>query len=96
MGLHWQFGVVQNAVASVTAGITTSIVSDDDSDGDLLGASSNFMSDGEILQVQYSGSGDSVTYTVTKSGASGLSLELSVMYRLGTQWNVWRIKVIQI
>ena len=66
---------MQNAVASVTAGITTSIVSDDDSDGDLLGASSNFMSDGEILQVQYSGSGgSSVTYTVTKSGASGLSI----------------------
>ena len=60
--------------ASATAGITTSIVSDGDSDGDLLGTSNNFMSDGEILQVQYSGSGgSSVTYTVTKSG-TGLSI----------------------
>ena len=59
--------------ASATAGITTSILSDD-GDGDLLGTSNNFMSDGEILQVQYSGSGgSSVTYTVTKSG-TGLSI----------------------
>jgi len=75
LGLHWQFGVVQNAVsASATAGITTSIVSDGDSDGDLLGTSSNFMSDGEILQVEYSGSGgSSVTYTVTRGG-TGMSI----------------------
>jgi len=60
--------------ASATAGITTSIVSDGDSDGDLLGTSNNFMNDGEVLQVQYSGSGgSSVTYTVTKSG-TGLSI----------------------
>ena len=57
--------------ASATAGITTSIVSDGDSDGDLLGASSNNFSDGEILQVQYSGSGgSSVTYTFNRSGAA--------------------------
>ena len=60
--------------ASATAGITTSILSDD-GDGDLLGTSNNFMSDGEILEVQYSGSGgSSVTYTVTKSGAGGLAI----------------------
>tara|TARA_Y100000356_G_scaffold41233_1_gene32067 strand:+ start:316 stop:801 length:486 start_codon:yes stop_codon:yes gene_type:complete len=60
--------------AAATAGITTSIVSDGDSDGDLLGTSNNFMSDGEILQVQYSGSGgSSVTYTVTRSG-TGMSI----------------------
>ena len=60
--------------ASATAGITTSILSDD-GDGDLLGTSNNFMSDGEILEVQYSGrGGSSVTYTVTKSGAGGLAI----------------------
>ena len=56
--------------ASATAGITASIISDS-GDGDLLGASTNNFNDGEILQVQYSGSGgSSVTYTFNRGGTS--------------------------
>jgi len=64
---------VTTASASATAGITVSIISDD-GDGDLLGASGNTFSDGEVLQVQYSGSGgSSVTYTFAR-GASGIDI----------------------
>tara|TARA_R100001443_G_scaffold77221_1_gene84452 strand:+ start:308 stop:805 length:498 start_codon:yes stop_codon:yes gene_type:complete len=70
MSFHWQFGVVESgASAGVTAGITASIVSDD-GDGDLQGVSSNNFNDGEVLQVQYSGSGgSSVAYTFARGSS---------------------------
>ena len=78
MGLHWQFGVVQNAVsATATAGISLTIVSDGDSDGDCKGlrqellASASDGTEGETLQIQYTGSGGSaITYTFNRGGSA--------------------------
>ena len=76
---------MQNAVASVTAGITLTILAADggteDGDGDCLGLKheNNVLStngdEGETLQIQYTGSGGStIAYTFTRSGGSGLAV----------------------
>ena len=71
------FGSVATIVSSVTGGISLTIVSDDDGDGDCKGlaqeglAGASDGSEGETLQIQYTGSGGSaITYTFNRSGTA--------------------------
>ena len=75
MGLHWQFGVVQNAVsASVTAGISKTLY-DSDSSGGTFNGSDSRLSGGDTGSIAYSGSGGStIVYTFARVGGSAMSV----------------------
>jgi hypothetical protein len=68
------FGSIATHAAAVTAGISKTLIDDDSSGGTFNGSAANF-SDGDVIQISYSGSGGStIAYTFAKVGGSAMAV----------------------